>query len=45
VDESEGVSDDQQTNLVAEMVAESFFDRRLQAMKVRKGCFGTLWLV
>ena len=41
VDESEGVSDGQQTDLVTKVVPEPLFERSLQRMKLRKGYFGT----
>jgi len=45
MDESEGVSDDQQTDLVAKVIPEPLFKRGLQRMKLRTGYFGILELV
>ena len=41
MDESEGVPDGQQTDLVAKVVPESLFERSLRRMKLRKGYVGT----
>ena len=45
VDKSEGVSDRQQTDLVAKVAPESLFQRSLQRAKLRKGYLGTAELV
>ena len=44
MDESEGVSGGQQTDLVAEVITESLFERGLRKMKLRIGYFDTLEL-
>ena len=42
MDESKGVPDSQQTDLVTEVIPESLFERGLRRMKLRKGYVGTL---
>ena len=42
MDESEGVPDGQQTDLVAKVVPESVFEHNLRRKKLRKGYLDTL---
>ena len=42
MDESEGVPDGQQTDLVAKVVPESIFEHNLRRKKLRKGYLDTL---